>query len=291
MVNLSARVVDNIQLSIKNIHIRFEDTHLFREPISMGLTLQELSVDTTNESWQKEFIDRTVEANKQKPLNKLLSLRNFGFYCSPNDDLNNLVLQLESPEERYLKFANLFDEGAESSSIYKRHYILEPISIVAKLKQLKERRQPALAPNEDQIEQLRPEPKYSVDFEVDHFQVSFKKTQFESVLKFLQIVNDFQMEQDGMLHQLREAHLRAGHPEEYSALRSTFLAALRKKLLVQSKLAANNEIKPTKQQLEAAERESPVNVEEQKAYDLFVEYESMPLLKRWAEQELSSQRE
>jgi hypothetical protein len=34
----------------------------------MGLTLEQLDIDTTNEDWEAEFIDRTLAENKLKPL-------------------------------------------------------------------------------------------------------------------------------------------------------------------------------------------------------------------------------
>jgi len=53
---------------------------------SLGFGGQEMaSFYTTNENWESEFIDRTVAKNKDKPLRKLLDLRNIGFYCKPGD--------------------------------------------------------------------------------------------------------------------------------------------------------------------------------------------------------------
>ena len=67
-MNLTTKIVDNIQISIKNLHIRYEDCQNFGKPFSMGLTLEQLDIDTTNEDWQVDFIDRTLAENKLKPL-------------------------------------------------------------------------------------------------------------------------------------------------------------------------------------------------------------------------------
>jgi vacuolar protein sorting-associated protein 13A/C len=39
-MNLTTKIVDNIQISIKNLHIRYEDCQNFGKPFSMGLTLE-----------------------------------------------------------------------------------------------------------------------------------------------------------------------------------------------------------------------------------------------------------
>lgn len=59
LMNLTSKIVDNVQVSIKNIHVRYEDPFNLLRPLSFGLTLQKLDIDTTNELWQPEFFDRT----------------------------------------------------------------------------------------------------------------------------------------------------------------------------------------------------------------------------------------
>jgi len=130
------KIVDNIQVQIKNIHIRYEDTMFFKQPLSMGITLERLSIKTTNEEWVPEFIDRTLPANKHKPLQKHLDLRNVGFYCNPQDDLSQMVSLVEDPIQRQEKFASFFGEDEQFSAPYDSCYILRPISIEAKYKQL-----------------------------------------------------------------------------------------------------------------------------------------------------------
>jgi vacuolar protein sorting-associated protein 13A/C len=44
------KIMDNIQLTIKNIHLRYEDSISIKDnPYSFGFTLQELSIKTTNQ--------------------------------------------------------------------------------------------------------------------------------------------------------------------------------------------------------------------------------------------------
>lgn len=71
---IATKIIDNIQVTIKNIHIRFEDVGSGpRTPqYSLGFTLQELAINTTNQNWEKTFYDRNIKENREKPLYKRL---------------------------------------------------------------------------------------------------------------------------------------------------------------------------------------------------------------------------
>lgn len=71
---LAIKVMDNIQLSIVNIHMRYEG------PYSFGVTLESLVVATTDENWNATFVDRTESKNPSLVMNKLLSLKNLALY-------------------------------------------------------------------------------------------------------------------------------------------------------------------------------------------------------------------
>lgn len=148
MMNLTSKVVDNIQLSIQNIHLRFEDSKNYSEPLSLGLTLEKLDIETTNEFWQSEFIDRTRQDNKYKPLQKIINLSKLGFYCNPKDLVNRQVGQIGDKEEQFAKFEELFPIGSELSELYKNSYVTRPISSLTKLKQLSEHHGNAAALNQ-----------------------------------------------------------------------------------------------------------------------------------------------
>jgi hypothetical protein len=48
-----AKVLDNLKISIKNIHIRLEF-----ESFSAGFTLEAMETFTTDENWVRNFTDR-----------------------------------------------------------------------------------------------------------------------------------------------------------------------------------------------------------------------------------------
>ena len=74
------RVVDNLQLEIKNIHVRIEEP-----TYSCGLTLENFMLTTVNKLGVPEYIDRSKAELKNEPLRKRLELKNFGVYNNIGD--------------------------------------------------------------------------------------------------------------------------------------------------------------------------------------------------------------
>ena len=101
----------------------------------MGITLQKLSIQTTNEDWKESFIDRTLTKNKDKAIQKMLSLSNFGFYCNPKDSPEHMITLIERESTQLKKFTALLPDEAAIATLYTNSYILRPISILAKFKQ------------------------------------------------------------------------------------------------------------------------------------------------------------
>ena len=83
---LTAKVVDNIQIKIEDVHFRFEDHFSGDQSYSFGLVMKLLEVSTTNESWIPKYIDRTQNGSNQN-LYKLARIEGFGLYLNPNDKI------------------------------------------------------------------------------------------------------------------------------------------------------------------------------------------------------------
>lgn len=80
--SLVTKIVDNLQVTIKNIHIRYEDDSVLTEsPYSLGLTLAELSAASTDENWQPSFISITKNLTR-----KLLLLKQFACYMNTESE-------------------------------------------------------------------------------------------------------------------------------------------------------------------------------------------------------------
>lgn len=76
MESLTTKIVDNLQITIKNIHLRYEDQDTFtKEPYAIGLTLQELSAVSTDENWIPGFIMGVSDLSR-----KLTTLKSLEIY-------------------------------------------------------------------------------------------------------------------------------------------------------------------------------------------------------------------
>lgn len=76
---LSAKVIDNLLVTINDVHISFELTSS-RRPAPCGLILKTLQCCTTNADWTLTFLDRQSGAQPSKTTYKLLELKGFCVY-------------------------------------------------------------------------------------------------------------------------------------------------------------------------------------------------------------------
>lgn len=75
---MAMKILDNLQINIKNIHFRIESNQSFC--FNAGFTLKALTICSTNEKWEKTIINREAESKQVLSKHKLLNLENFGFY-------------------------------------------------------------------------------------------------------------------------------------------------------------------------------------------------------------------
>lgn len=115
--SLVTKIVDNLQVTIKNIHVRYEDDSVLTEnPYSVGFRLTELSAVSSNDSWVASFISIT-----QAFTHKLLTLKNLS--CYMNTD--SATIFTEDSEE----LLKIFKESVSSETfINDIQYLLKPIS-------------------------------------------------------------------------------------------------------------------------------------------------------------------
>ncbi|RMZ76184.1 hypothetical protein DV737_g4952, partial [Chaetothyriales sp. CBS 132003] len=76
-------IVDNVQVSIKNVHIRYEDSIATPgHPFAVGLTLKEMSAVSTDASWVPNFIQSTSATT-----HKLAVLNSLALYWNSDTEL------------------------------------------------------------------------------------------------------------------------------------------------------------------------------------------------------------
>ncbi|XP_046571610.1 vacuolar protein sorting-associated protein 13D-like [Haliotis rubra] len=79
--SMAANVLENIQLHVKDVHIRYEDEHLNPScPFACGITIQNLSAQSTDKSWLSKFVSRS----ESDIMYKLADLKDFSVYCDTN---------------------------------------------------------------------------------------------------------------------------------------------------------------------------------------------------------------
>ncbi|XP_052420043.1 vacuolar protein sorting-associated protein 13A isoform X3 [Carassius gibelio] len=121
---LVTQVIKNLQVKISNIHVRYEDDVTNPSaPLSFGVSLQNLSLQTADQNWKPCLLDE-----KAKLFFKLVRLDNLFAYWNVNSELYSN----HNPEEalRYLKHS----VDIQSTIPQDYHFIFRPISANAKLR-------------------------------------------------------------------------------------------------------------------------------------------------------------
>ncbi|KAA1090635.1 hypothetical protein PGT21_008107 [Puccinia graminis f. sp. tritici] len=129
---MTNKILDNLQLRIKNVHIRYEDKlSVPGHPFSVGFTLAELSAVSTDENWQESFI-----VGSKTGVHKLTKLDSLAIYF--NTDSISLA-SLDNPEEFQERFTNMIartetsDSDAKPNVLPDHQYALKPVSGEGKL--------------------------------------------------------------------------------------------------------------------------------------------------------------
>ncbi|KAL1269364.1 hypothetical protein QQF64_031653, partial [Cirrhinus molitorella] len=121
---LVTQVIKNLQVKISNIHIRYEDDVTNpNAPLSFGVSLQNLSLQTTDQNWNPCLLDE-----KAKLFFKFVRLDNLFAYWNVNSELYSN----HNPDEalRYLKHS----VAVQNAIPQDYHFIFRPISANAKLR-------------------------------------------------------------------------------------------------------------------------------------------------------------
>ncbi|XP_070561460.1 LOW QUALITY PROTEIN: intermembrane lipid transfer protein VPS13D-like [Ptychodera flava] len=142
--SLVTNIIENLQLNIRDVHIRYEDsTTIPNQPFVFGITITELSAQSTDSDWVPRFVSR----DSADMMLKLVELKAFAMYWDVNCEfVGDLPMtQLADALQR-----NMFK--ARGKDVFQDHeYILEPVSAQAKIKRnlsalpLRSRNSPRLA--------------------------------------------------------------------------------------------------------------------------------------------------
>jgi vacuolar protein sorting-associated protein 13A/C len=124
--SLVTAIVDNVQVTIKNIHIRYEDSISDPgHPFAAGLTLEGFDAVSTDENWRPTFIQSTSDTS-----HKLASLKSLAVYWDTDTKLmgTGKGSQTGVDHDDFLeKFRDLIVKG-DSPEIAKHQFILKPVT-------------------------------------------------------------------------------------------------------------------------------------------------------------------
>ncbi|KAK5174294.1 Vacuolar protein sorting-associated protein 13 [Saxophila tyrrhenica] len=127
---LTTTIIDNVQIQVKNVHIRYEDALSDPgHPFAAGITLQELSAVSTDENWRPTFIQSASSTT-----HKLATLGSLAVYWDTDAKLIGTGTGNPGPENQgrdhkdiLEKFRALIVKG-DSPEVNEHQFILKPVS-------------------------------------------------------------------------------------------------------------------------------------------------------------------
>lgn len=127
---LTTTIIDNVQVQIKNVHIRYEDALSDPgHPFAAGLTLQELSAVSTDENWRPTWVQSTSSTT-----HKLATLGSLALYWDTDTELLGTGTGQKDAKEQgidHKEILNKFRElivKSDSPAVRDHQFILKPVS-------------------------------------------------------------------------------------------------------------------------------------------------------------------
>ncbi|KAI1733917.1 hypothetical protein F4680DRAFT_368242 [Xylaria scruposa] len=132
--SLVTKIVDNLQVTVKNIHVRYEDSiSAPGHPFALGVTLEEFSAVSTDGQWHPTFIQNT-----SKTTHKLATLAALAVYWNTDSELLGSGREVSEgaklvPHGEMLQKFKAMIGNSENATDSDHQYILKPVSGQAKI--------------------------------------------------------------------------------------------------------------------------------------------------------------
>jgi len=118
--SLITKLIDNIQIDIENVHVRYENDGRGDHPhIAVGVLLEKLTILSTNEKFEPEFV-----STAHKIIYKTLDLEKLSVYCKTK----TTPMVFSNGKEMADQMKAILLNPEES------HFILHPTSLIIKVK-------------------------------------------------------------------------------------------------------------------------------------------------------------
>jgi vacuolar protein sorting-associated protein 13A/C len=133
--SLVTKIVDNLQITVKNIHVRYEDSiSAPGHPFALGITLKEFSAISTDGKWKPTYIQNSVGTT-----HKLATLGALAVYWNTDSRLLGTGREAEVADAKVVPHDEMLDKFREMIIRGDAHdgashqYILKPVSGQAKI--------------------------------------------------------------------------------------------------------------------------------------------------------------
>jgi vacuolar protein sorting-associated protein 13A/C len=128
--SLVTAIVDNVQVTVKNIHIRYEDSIADPgHPFALGVTLADFSAVSTDENWKPTFIQGNAAST-----HKLATLGSLAVYWDTDSKLIGTGKGNDSKDEQHIVQAEFIEKlkamiaRGDNPELGDHQFILKPIS-------------------------------------------------------------------------------------------------------------------------------------------------------------------
>jgi vacuolar protein sorting-associated protein 13A/C len=134
----TTRVLDNLQITVKNFHIRYED-YLSSpgRPFALGITLDQFSMFTCDDEGTSTFLDRASAESKLLPVQKFASAELLVCYCDTVEKESKPMAEWSTAEINSKLLATISTKSSmdgETDDGGFHQYILHPCSVQLRLK-------------------------------------------------------------------------------------------------------------------------------------------------------------
>lgn len=127
---LTTSIIDNVQIQVKNVHIRYEDAISDPgHPFAAGITLQELSAVSTDENWKPTWIQGASVTT-----HKLATLGSLAVYWDTDTELLGTGTGQQDAAEQGIDHKTVVDKlrslivASDSDAVKEHQFILKPVS-------------------------------------------------------------------------------------------------------------------------------------------------------------------
>jgi len=117
---LVTKIVDNLQIEVVNVHVRFEDVTSNKDfPFAFGMCVESLKIQSTDAEWNPTYRTDSV-------IYKLAGMKNLSFYLDPIDQPSVMTT-----EQMMAYFVNTIATDGRKPP---HHFLMNPVSAYLRLR-------------------------------------------------------------------------------------------------------------------------------------------------------------